>query len=106
MQIVIDIPEDVYKRTVFYREFRDLSDCVATIKALENGTSLPKGHGNLKDVDRIFNEGFPKADINAEYEENRKKYPLWRTDITGIQSILKNAPTIVEAESEDEGWLK
>ena len=52
MQIVIDIPEDVYKRTVFYREFRDLSDCVATIKALEKATPLPKGHGDLIDVNR------------------------------------------------------
>lgn len=48
MQIVIDIPEDVYKRTVFYREFRDLSDCVATIKALEKATPLPKGHGRIE----------------------------------------------------------
>lgn len=42
MKVVIDIPEDVYKRTVFYREFKDLNDCVTTIKALENGTPLPK----------------------------------------------------------------
>ena len=53
MQIVIDIPEDVYKRTVFYREFRDLSDCVATIKALEKATPLPKGHGRLIDADEL-----------------------------------------------------
>ena len=53
MQIVIDIPEDVYKRTVFYREFRDLSDCVATIKALEKATPLPKGHGRLIDADAL-----------------------------------------------------
>lgn len=52
MQIVIDIPEDVYKKTVFYREFRNLNDCVTTIKALENGTPLPKGHGDLIDVNR------------------------------------------------------
>ena len=72
MQIMIDIPEDVYKRTRFYKEFRELNDCVITLKAIDNGTPLPKGHGNLKDVDSIFNEGFPKADINAEYEENKK----------------------------------
>lgn len=35
MQIVIDIPEDVLKRTVFYREFRDLNDYVTTIRAFE-----------------------------------------------------------------------
>lgn len=53
MKLVIDIPEDVYKRTVFYREFKDLNDCVTTIKALENGTSLPKGHGRLIDADDV-----------------------------------------------------
>lgn len=42
MKIVIDIPEDVLKRTVFYREFRDLNDCVTTIKALEKATPLDK----------------------------------------------------------------
>ena len=40
MRYIIDIPEDVFKRTVFYREFRDLNDCVTTIKALENGIPL------------------------------------------------------------------
>ena len=40
MQIVIDIPEDVLKRTVFYREFKDLNDCITTIKALEKATPL------------------------------------------------------------------
>ena len=41
MKLIIDIPDDVYKKTVFYREFKDLNDCVTTIKALENGTPIP-----------------------------------------------------------------
>ena len=49
MKYIIDIPEDVIKRTVFYREFRDLNDCVTTIKALEKAIPLPKGHGDLVD---------------------------------------------------------
>jgi len=47
MKIVIDIPEDVLKRTVFYREFKDLNDCITTIKALEKAITLPKHHGRL-----------------------------------------------------------
>lgn len=77
MQIVIDIPEDVYKRTVFYREFRDLSDCVATIKALEKGTPLPKGHGRLIDADRLM-----------------------RVDHIILESQVDDAPTILEATEE------
>lgn len=52
MQIVIDMPEDVYKRTVFYREFKDLNDCVTTIKALEKAVPLPKGHERLTDEEQ------------------------------------------------------
>lgn len=57
MQIVIEISEDVLKRTVFYREFRDLNDCITTIKALEKAIPLPKGHGKIGDFN-IFLKGF------------------------------------------------
>jgi len=84
MQIVIDIPEDVYKRTVFYREFRDLSDCVATIKALEKATPLPKGHGRLIDADALYNElEFPSKRFGEAFKE-----------------ILDDAPTTIEADKE------
>lgn len=48
MKLIIDIPKDVYKRTVFYREFRDLNDCVTTLKALENGTPLEEELKKIK----------------------------------------------------------
>jgi hypothetical protein len=93
MQIVIDIPDEEYE------DVKKVGGCYYDFgKAIYYGTPLPKGHGNLKDVDSIFNEGFPEADINAEYEENIKKYPMWRIGISGFQSILKNAPTIIEAD--------
>lgn len=69
MKIVIDIPEDVYKRTVFYREFKDLNDCVTTIKALEKGTPLPEHHGlidKLELSDNIKNRLMQTAMNNTE----------------------------------------
>ena len=42
MQIVIDIPEETYKRTKFYHEFRDLNDCVIVLKAIDNAVPLSK----------------------------------------------------------------
>ena len=54
MKIVIDIPEDTLKRTVFYREFKDLNDCITTIKALEKAIPLPKHHGRLIDADALY----------------------------------------------------
>ena len=54
MKLIIDIDEDVYKKTVFYREFRDLNDCVTTIKALENGTPIPDNATNGDVIKTIF----------------------------------------------------
>lgn len=91
MKVVIDIPEEVYKRTVFYREFRDLNDCVTTIKALENGTPLPKGHGDLIDRDDV-----------------KKKYPLeidgldLRNNNQCLHTAMDDTPTIIEADKEGE----
>ena len=101
MQIVIDILEEEYEK-IKSMYIHNNATAADLRRIIANGTPLPKGHGNLKDVDSIFNESFPKADINAGYEENMEKYPLWRTSITGFQSILKNAPTIIEADKENE----
>lgn len=81
MQIIIDIPEDVYKRTVFYREFRDLNDCVTTIKALVNGTPLPKGHGRLIDADALLTQ-----------------FPLWEDNFYYVNKSINKAPTIIKAD--------
>jgi len=48
MKYIIDIPEEVYKRIIFYKEFHDLSDCVTTIKAIENGTPLEEELEKIK----------------------------------------------------------
>ena len=65
MKLIIDIPEDVYKKTVFYREFKDLNDCVTTIKALENGTPIPNNATNGDVIKAMF----PDCDeIGVQYE--------------------------------------
>ena len=87
MQIVIDIPEDVYKRTVFYREFRDLSDCVATIKALEKAIPLPKGHGRILDEKNI---------LDTENNDGG-----WY-DLTDMPEYIAGVKAIIEADTESE----
>lgn len=109
MQIVIDIPEDVLKRTVFYREFRDLNDCITTIKALENATPLPKGHGRLKDFEKIY------ADITEKEELARQRvidtptnspcylrYVAQLNERTAFKEMLYDAPTIIDADKESD----
>ena len=55
MQIVIDIPKDVYKetlRTEIWNEYEKR----AIRFAIRNCTILPKGHGRLIDADAVMRE--------------------------------------------------
>ena len=68
MKLIIDIPDDVYKKTVFYREFKDLNDCVTTIKALENGTPIPDNATNGDVIKALFpNEHDFETDFDADW---------------------------------------
>lgn len=88
MKLVIDISEATYKRwkdDIYNPQY----DAMDALKAIRNGTPLPKGHGRLIDADEIRFE-------NADF------------DTYGDYSIafdaIDYAPTIIEAdktESED-----
>lgn len=58
MQVIIDIPEDVLKRTVFYREFKNLNDCVTTIKALEKAIPLNDVRAEISNIDTYERDGY------------------------------------------------
>lgn len=77
MQIVIDIPNEEYKRLTYI-------DIVKLRGYIENGTPLPKGHGKLKDTDNI-KTAFP----SGEYV---------RTE--SVRATIDHEDTIIEAESE------
>lgn len=85
MQIVIDIPENIYKQfnvdCIYYPDDgKDL--CVAVVK----GTPLPKGHGRLIDADAIINTlGCSDRDIYVK------------------ACIEEDAPTIIEADKAESG---
>lgn len=91
VELVIKMPEDVFKRTVFYREFRSIRDCIMTIKALEKAISLPKGHGRLIDADEL------ELDTEWDFAENEF--------ISVSQMQIDRADTIVPADTESEGKL-
>ena len=88
MQIVIDIPEFMYNDLKDKEQFINL--CGNRYKiAILNGTPLPKGHGRLIDI----------GDIEwAKYhvEKNYMDYECIDWD------DINNAPTIIEADEEDE----
>ena len=100
MEIVINIPEEVYNKLP---EAELGSNVVADVlEAVENGTPLPKGHGRLKDEDEIV-----KA-IEDRVEFLRKNDAVFMRlrkdiDILGcIPKIRREVPTIIEADKESE----
>lgn len=92
MKLVIEIPEDVLKRTVFYREFRELNDCITTIKALEKAIPLPEHHGRLIDYGSVVNAIDDWINAGEYGYTNATDY---------LRNRVKDAPTIIE-ESESE----
>lgn len=49
MQIVIDIPEDLYEECKRLGDKRD-----TLFESIRNATPLPKGHGRLIDADKAY----------------------------------------------------
>lgn len=78
MQIVINIPEEEYKNIKNYT-----APMTWTEHLIKNGTPLPKGHGRLKDIDKIISDGMSKAFCDW-YDE------------------MKYASTIIEADKAEE----
>jgi hypothetical protein len=87
MQIVIDIPESVIEHIKDGSFGARIEDRATLIDAVMNGTPLPKGHGCLIDVDDI-------ALIDEQF--------YTPSDYYVAENAINEAPTIIEAESEDE----
>ena len=85
MQIVINIPEELYTEYVAVQLGRGNGKDIVSklLKAIKNGTPLPKGHGNLIDYDDLIE----KLD---RYGRKEVKYQL------------PYSPTIIFADKEDD----
>ena len=84
MQIVINIPDEVYELCAkdayfFYRETDILR------QAIKNGTPLPKGHGRIIDERQIT---------------KCTQVGLAITDDAVTRCLVTDAPTIIEAEKQ------
>lgn len=107
MKIIIDIPEEFeshFERDRFDESLcrlRTDAHCVAgkyeqelcdmLIEAFNNGTLLPKGHGDLKDADKL-KDAFIKWSMAVQGNF---------TD-SDIASIVYNSPTIIESDKKGE----
>ena len=79
MQVVIEIPEEVYRRCCVIADI----DGSPILKAIKNGTPLPKGHGRLIDINEIT--AFEELECNGRNVES-----------------LDEFTTIIEADIESE----
>lgn len=79
MQIVINIPEEIYFCIIRDGYFFDNETNIIR-QAIKNGTPLPKGHGRLIDADAVLEEP-----IGNTYKD------------------IDIAETIIEADAESEG---
>ena len=95
MQIVIDIPDEVYKayKLDFSLSFLNSDQqsfargCL--INGLLNGTPLPKGHGRLIDADE-YKEHLYACETNGR--------PLHIMELDERLATVDDAPTIIEAD--------
>lgn len=92
MQIVIDIPEDIYEhwRTMknIISDYYNYKEYMSKVHvAIADGTPLPKGHGNLIDRDVL--------ECDTEYDFYNDGY------IAYSKSQIMSAPIIIEADKEE-----
>ena len=85
MKIVIDIPNEKYKRLPYIDQF-------SLREYIENGTPLPKGHGRLIDADKLH---YVKMLVQ---NPNNGKH---RHIVAVRASEINKAPTIIEADGGD-----
>lgn len=102
MKLVIEIPDELYNKII---ENSKLYTVPYIDDVIAHGTPLPKGHGDLKDIEMI------KHDI---LESNEFKWRVTKTfmgetlgetrayDIGVIKKLIDNATTIIEADKEVE----
>lgn len=98
VELVIKIDEEYIKQIDRIRfligGIEDRSLQINVINAIKNGTSLPKEHGRLIDADEIIRLTNEIEAEGVEDKEDRLYYLFLKT-------VLKDAPTIIEAESEE-----
>ena len=106
MKIVIDIPEKVYGLLRYFEEGLGLTDKInsnddvktALMRAVIHGEVLPKGHGRLKDIDKIEWYGCT-TELDCPHKDQECK-DCNRAECSKTQ--VDAIPTIIEADKESE----
>ncbi len=101
MKLVIEMPTEQYKRIVKAPRCVDFNEAVEDrnilVKAIQNGTPLPKGHGKLVDVNSI-----PEEDRTITVKSLLYPGTIAYAGAINLGEYVNNLPTIVEADAESE----
>lgn len=92
VEVVISLPKDLYKG--IERRNGELETeyvCDELMKAIDNGTVLPKGHGRLIDAD---------AFIEKLKDVRKEVWLIWLTTDELMQEIIETLETSGSAESD------
>ena len=83
MQIVIDIPKEVKNRLCFGVTYS--KDIQVVCEALNDGTPLPKGHGDLVDFDKLCEEYWDGNYLEIHRDELASIQPIIEADKAGSE---------------------
>lgn len=81
VELVIKIPEEIYDYIHNEHIAMRVCDGHKVVKAIANGTPLPKGHGRLIDADAMWN--------------------IYHSNDYDFYEAINDAPTIIEADEAD-----
>lgn len=90
MKIIIDIDENYYKAICKRAERFGRGSAILppSERIIFNGILLPKGHGRLIDADTLYRE----IETEGWFDSDDEYYG------GGLEDIVLNAPTIIEAD--------
>ncbi len=102
VELVIKIPEEIYKRILPYRDFPLISnlttDSLKLTHAVANGVPLPSGHGKLGDLDKIADRlEILRDDWN--YYGNEFESGMYKGYDYALDEVM-DAPTIIEKDDD------
>ena len=92
MKLIIDIPDEVYKRIEVNKDYDICALTYAIDNAIKNGDEIPKGHGRIIDEQAL-------VDI---IERRWKNKQITDTKYNTFLEILDYVPTVVDKEADNE----
>ena len=92
MKLIIEIPDELFnifkKHGVMAFDYFNEYDKDQIAIAITHGTPLPKGHGRLKDIDKV------ERLLDLDKPDN--------AIAKALKNIIESVPTIIEADKESE----